>query len=270
MSPPYWPAEAAPVAMRSDDDPHIVDVLTLNVWGLPWPIARSRRQRFSRILDQLTNREDSIVGLQELWGRTHQFLSKLNPLRPDTSGDSGLALAGTLRPKDRPAFTRFTQGKGADALKSKGILEALIQLPGGEDMRVFVTHMQAGVTHGAVRASQVDQLLERAAKSRVATVLMGDFNLHDESGEDEASAGRLAQGGFLDAAVQAGNPTPTYASNNPFVGHATSERFDRVYLRSGPRLIVRALSTEVLDRGPVLSDHHPLWARLRTSKPVHG
>ncbi len=251
--------EAAP---PNEGAHRVLDVLSLNVWGLPWPVSRARTHRFGRILEHLGKRTDHIVGLQELWGRTHRLLHELAPLLPHAAGDSGLALAGGLRPAERPRVHHFSTGRGPDRLKHKGVLEGVVELAGLGEVRVLVTHLQAGRRHAGIRARQVEELLETAAKSSVATVLMGDFNLYSGEPRDEASAGLLEREGFADAALETGNPQPTFASNNPFVGRAVAERFDRVFLRSGRGLRLSALRTEVLDTGPVFSDHHPVWARL--------
>lgn len=257
---------AAPQTRHAGDDLVIIDVLTLNVWGLPWPVAKARRTRFGRILEHLAGTEHHLVGLQELWGRTHRLLRELGPLRPLAGGDSGLALAGDLRPEAPPLSLSFSRGGGPDRLKAKGLIQALVELPLGAELQVVVTHLQAGRRHAAVRAHQVDELLERLAAHPVATVLMGDFNLYSGVAEDEASAARLEAAGFLDAALALGCPAPTYTSANPFVGgrlgRRVAERFDRVLLRSGPRVALAPVEARVLDAGPVLSDHHPLFARL--------
>lgn len=259
-------ALVATLGRRAGEKPVFIDVLTLNVWGLPWPVAKARRTRFGRILEHLAGTEHHLVGLQELWGRTHRLLQELGPLRPLGGGDSGLALAGDLRPEAPPRSLPFTRGGGPDRLKAKGLLQALVELPFGAELQVVVTHLQAGRRHAALRAHQVDELLERLAAHPVATVLMGDFNLYEGLPEDEASAARLGSAGFLDAALALGRPEPTYTSANPFVsgrlGRRVSERFDRVLLRSGSRVALAPVEARVLDAGPVLSDHHPLFTRL--------
>ncbi len=243
--------------------PHAVDVLSLNVWGLPWPISRARGPRFRRILEHLSDNAHDIVGLQELWGGTHRLLERLAPHLPRGRGDSGLALAGVFRPLERPRLRAFRRGSGVDRLKAKGVLDALVTVPGLGELRVLVTHLQADARHATTRAHQVDELLEEAASQDIATVLMGDFNLYAGDHTDAASAARLAAAGFRDAALEAGDAAPTYCSRNPYVGGGVAERFDRVYLRNGPRVWLEAVATRVLQPASPLSDHHPLFARLR-------
>ena len=72
-----------------------LDILTLNVWGLPWPLSRKRGLRMKRIRACLADRQDDLVGVQELWGGTHRALPQLR--RGSGSGDSGLAIGGRLQ-----------------------------------------------------------------------------------------------------------------------------------------------------------------------------
>ena len=243
-----------------------LDVLTLNVWGLPWPLSRQRGARFQRILDHLDQGLHHLVGLQELWGGTHRMLDRLGLARAQSSQDSGLALGGDLAPEDRPGTRHFRRGGGPDRLKAKGVLDASVQVPGLGALRVLVTHLQAGARHGGVRAHQVDELLDMAEAHRGPTLLLGDFNLHAEHAEDERSHQRLRAAGFVDAAEATGTEAPTFESHNPFVRGHRRERFDRVYLRGGHGVQLCATHTAVVDEGPAFSDHHPLRAHIALSR----
>lgn len=241
----------------------ILNVLTFNVWGLPWPAALHRQRRFRGILASLSQRSDHLVGVQELWAGARLPFAGLRT-GPRTR-DSGLALGGRVALPE-PTLSHFRRSRGTDALKAKGVLRAEIAQSEFGPLRVLVTHLQAGAKHAAVRAHQVDQLLETASGDAMPTVLMGDFNFHDRQADDAASAARLAAAGFVDAAVEAGTPEPTWDPENRYVRGRRAQRFDRILLRSTARTELVATTTAVLIHDEPLSDHHPLWARVRVRR----
>lgn len=244
----------------AENSEQTLDVLTLNVWGLPW--ARHRRRRLSRATEWLKDRGDHVVGLQEVWGGSLRHIAhRLTHGRERR--DSGLAVGGALDLRDRPRVRAFRRSRGPDALKGKGVLSAVAHLE-STGIRVMVTHLQAGLRHADVRAHQVDELLQRTqAAADLPTVLLGDFNLHSDSPEDQASHDRLLAEGFRDVALETGATEPTFHSANRYViGKGRSERFDRIYVRCGKHVALEPLEAAVLEHEHPLSDHHPLWARL--------
>ena len=201
-----------------------------------------------------------MVGVQELWAGAHlpwQGLRKGRGRR-----DSGLALGGRLEPADAPGVSHFRDARGPDALKGKGVLHALVHMDCGTALNVLVTHLQAGRGHAGVRARQVDQVLEVAEQRAGPSVLMGDFNFWSLEAEDDASARRLEDAGFVDAALETGRAEPTYEPGNRYARGHGAQRFDRIYLRSGQRLELKPSSTAVLVHDQPLSDHHPVYARV--------
>ena len=243
-----------------------LEVLTLNLWGLPWPAARERRARKQRFAEHLEQRAYDLVGIQELWWPWRRSLRVGSLVLPPTRRDSGLALAGRLPVREVRA-EHFRAGRGVDRLKRKGFLRARAQAPTGEALAVCVVHLQAARRHAAARARQVDELLERLSGEREPIVLMGDFNFHDGCPEDGRSAASLRSAGFADAALALARAEPTWhAPSNPYVPRREAQRFDRVYLRDGGGLRLRPLAAEVLRMAPrPVSDHHPLRVRVRVS-----
>ncbi len=228
-----------------------LEVLSLNVWGLPWPLSRDRPGRLRRIDRHLSDQDHDVVALQELWRGSTLPRAR----RGEERRDSGLALAGRYAPTAiLEPVTSFIRSASVDRLKGKGILPARIPLGGWGHLRVLITHLQAGHRHGAVRAAQVDQLLELAAAEPGATLLIGDFNLHDQHDTDQRTARRILAEGFTDAAMADDAPMPTWRPE------LHGQRFDRIYLRSGDGVALDVLATGVGMQG--LSDHLPLWARL--------
>jgi endonuclease/exonuclease/phosphatase family metal-dependent hydrolase len=244
-----------------------LDLLTANLWGLPWPVARERRARKHRFAEHLTRWTYDLVGIQELWWPWRRSLRLSSLTIPRTSRDSGLALAGRLPIRDAVRVEHFRRGVGVDRLKRKGTLRASVETASGE-LSVCVAHLQAERRHAAVRARQLQQLLDQLAAERRPVVLMGDFNLHDDCEEDRRSAERVRAAGFADAALELARAEPTYHSaSNPYVRNPReAHRFDRVYLRDGSGLRLRPLQAEVVRLNPrPVSDHHPLRVRVRVS-----
>jgi endonuclease/exonuclease/phosphatase family metal-dependent hydrolase len=244
-----------------------LDLLTANLWGLPWPVSRERHARKRRFTEHLARSAYDLVGIQELWWPWRRALRLRSLEIPRTSRDSGLALAGRLPVREPVRVEHFQRGVGVDRLKRKGALRAGVETASG-DVSVCVAHLQAGPRHASVRAHQLQQLLEQLDSERRPVVLMGDFNLHDDCEEDRRSAEQVRAAGFADAALALARPEPTYhAASNPYVrGPRTAHRFDRVYLRDGSGVRMRPLQADVVRLNPrPVSDHHPLRVRVRVS-----
>ena len=245
-----------------------IDVVTVNLWGLPWPVTRERRLRKRRFAAHLSRSPYDLVGIQELWWPWRRTLDLESLVLPRTSRDSGLALAGRLRIHDAVEVEHFRHGRSVDRLKRKGALRARVETHSGERITVCVVHLQAGLRHAPVRAGQVTQLLGGLGAERGPLLLMGDFNFHRESPQDRRSAARLTEAGFVDAASALDREQPTHhAASNPYVPRRRSpQRFDRVYLRGGEDVALEPLQSEVLRLHPSpVSDHHPLRVRVRIS-----
>lgn len=244
-----------------------LEFLTVNLWGLPWPVARQRRLRKRRFAEHLAARAYDVVGIQELWWPWRRALALRSLALPESPRDSGLALAGRL-PARELRVEPFEDGAGPDRLKRKGCLRARVQSPCGTPLAIGVLHLQAGRRHGGIRRRQVAQLLDALAGERLPAVLLGDFNFYEGSEDDARSAAALAAAGFRDAALQLGRTELTYhAASNPYLrGTRKAQRFDRVYLRDGREAQLEAREVEVLAlRSDPVSDHHPLRVRLRVA-----
>ncbi len=244
---------------------HAVDILTFNVWGLPWPLARHRRRRFEGILGHLAAREDHVVGLQEVWGGSHRELPGLRRGRQER--DAGLALGSALPVDGEPTVQHFTRAQGTCAFKAKGVMVAEIGVEEVGAVRILVTHLQAHARYASTRAHQVDEVLEFASASHLPTFLLGDFNFHDDEADDLHAHERLLAEGFIDAAEQADATHPTWTPENVYAraGHGP-QRFDRIYVRPSTRVHVAVEEAAVLLPETPLSDHHPVHARVLLSR----
>lgn len=219
--------------------PPILDVMTLNVWGLPWPFARERARRFARLARHFAERSYHLIGVQEaFWPRRIGIPGlRYGPGWPD----SGLAVGGSLASSAELDLLRFERGAGSDRLAGKGVLRGRL----GETL-FGVTHLQAGA-QPRVRLHQIEQLVHWFRGGEPA-VLLGDFNLEPDERDAEAA---LRAAGFRDVATG-----PTWVPRNPFTGARAAHRFDRVWTR-GP---FRVRSAEVMCR--VWSDHQPVHVSL--------
>lgn len=231
-----------------------VDILTLNTWGLPYPLAWvDRARRFPGITRFVHAAEADLVGLQEVWRGAERLLDLPGRLhRRGTAGDTGLALVSP-HPVSAVEERHFRAARGADVFKQKGALSAVVTLPGVGPVQVVVTHLQAGSgpANAAVRAAQVDELLGTAGREGLPVVLLGDFNFDPRQPADRAAEARLADGGWVDAAAALGRGAITHPGDG--------QRYDRVYLP--PALTPVAADTPAWAAEAPLSDHLPVWVR---------
>jgi endonuclease/exonuclease/phosphatase family metal-dependent hydrolase len=238
----------------------VLTVVSLNTWGLPWPISRAREERFAALPDVPALQAD-VVGLQEVWnGAPYIFNRPL--LRPGIQGDSGLGFL-TDYPVHGTAFFAFRDKAGVDHFKVKGVYAAELEIP--EIGRVWVAsiHAQSGTRHADPRAIQLrlaaDWLDEIRGDSPV--IWVGDFNLEDHDPVDVETSAWLEAAGFEDAGAEAGEPT--WHPENTWVSNGNTARYDRIYVKDGTTIDVHVLDLEVvLDEQP-LSDHYGLLGRLR-------
>ena len=225
-----------------------LDVLTLNTWGLPTPVAWDRRGRMPDIAQLVTDDAPDVVGLQEVWrGALH--LLDLDLVRPDLAGDSGLAAQseegsrredrlrrgqrqrppqakGRARHADRPAGRRTELDRG-DA-------------PSGERQRRGRADPRRSGGHPAARN------LRRAGPRRV------DGGLQFLRGKCAGPALRGAPSGRGLGGLhgRGGN----------------GERFDRILVRASDSRCLAPERVEVLHPRTRLSDHQPVRASLRVGE----
>jgi endonuclease/exonuclease/phosphatase family metal-dependent hydrolase len=265
-------------------------VLTLNVWDLPFGLARDARWRVAG-LAALPALDADVVALQEVWtGAGRRIL--VDALRAAgyahvwhrrrALGGSGLLLAARM-PLTDVAFHPFEAAglpqrvQHADWYGGKGF--AVARLAGaGQPATVVVTHLHAGYVapgepdeYVGVRTAQILQLADRIAAVDTPLVLAGDLNLHDDEPEYAVLLGTT---GLVDVAAALDRRDPTVLAPHPYRGPgAVAQRIDYVLARAGAGRAVVAESIErVLDEpvtrsdrtGP-LSDHAGLLATLRVA-----
>jgi endonuclease/exonuclease/phosphatase family metal-dependent hydrolase len=260
--PPLSESRSEPVAQ--------LDVLSINVWGLAWPISRNRGPRM-RQLDTLDLETYDVVGMQEVWRGAWRRIPWRHRIRlPETRADSGLGLTGRLSQGAGPlTLVPFEATAGVERLKGKGILISTVEVAEIGPVWVYVTHFQAGPDAGAVRAAQAGELLALLEDRPGPAVVLGDFNLYRDHPQDADTEARLASAGLQDVALLSGSPEATYIAENPYIWRGEDgERFDRIYLRSSEEVQLELAEASVLMYDEPLSDHQPLAARIRLRRGV--
>ena len=121
----------------------VINVLTANLWGLPWPVSHDRVDRKIRFGELLAHLSPDIVGLQEVWWPWRSRFPGAPLHIPRSWRDAGLALSGSLARDIRVDLLPFRHHRGADRLKRKGILHSVVRA-GETELRVIVTQTLAG------------------------------------------------------------------------------------------------------------------------------
>jgi endonuclease/exonuclease/phosphatase family metal-dependent hydrolase len=245
-----------------------LEVMSLNIWGLAWPLSKKRGPRM-RSLDALKLDEYDVVGIQEVWrGAWRRIPWRERIQRPDTRADSGLGLTGRLpETASTPTLVPFAATAGFERLKGKGILISTVAVPEIGDVWVYVTHFQAGSGAGTVRAAQAEELMALMDARPGPAVVLGDFNLYRDHPIDAATETQLAASGLRDVAVLSGAPQATYIAENPYTWRGENgERFDRIYLRDGEGIQLILATSAVLMYDDPLSDHQPVTATIEVRR----
>ncbi len=215
-----------------DEKPLQIRLATWNCFGAPqsledflegrpfWP----ERLTAPAVVETLSRYD--IVCIQENFvGGVHERLESLrvaggfsdlwhDPLGPD--GEDKTLVGGGLvilsRFPIQARFFRLARGVGADGFARKGLALAEVRLPGGRELCLANTHLQAddGRVSPAecieVRTSQIEALcdaLRAPLSSGVPTVLCGDLNVPCGTDEYERLA-RLLGEGMTDLTARAG------------------------------------------------------------------
>lgn len=269
-SPPRAGAEPAAVDFR---------VLTYNTHGLPaWIAGDDPVRRFGRIARLV--RGYDVVLLQEDFAH-HPVLREgtgdLVVERGNASGAEGATpcLIG-CQGSGLTFLTRFTRsalvelvnraygtcagwlGGANDCFAAKGFQHARLLLPGGLEVHVVNTHLDAGrgAADRAARRAQLARLqshLERSA-ARSALIVGGDLNLDAAAPEDVAVREEFVRALALE-------DTGAAPSSGAW------KRLDYLYRRDGAVVVLQVLEAgeaREFSDGPLpLSDHPALFARLR-------
>lgn len=249
-----------------------LNIMTLNVWGFSWPLARDRNLRYGRINKHLSLTHYDIVALQEVWTNASRIIAgglwwvkrpeefRLRGLRISDSG-LGLLVSEKLRDSTRPlAADGFARHRGWDRVKNKGYYIAIVDCPDGPFL-VCNTHLQAGRGHAAIRLGQIQEICDFLSSYELPCILLGDFNLEEE---EEHSVALLNRAGFFDtAATLEQAELITCSVQNPYNPKSQHPaRYDRVYYKDGPNSHWITHSLAIVAADPPFSDHELVTAEL--------
>lgn len=266
-------------------------VLTLNVWGLPWPVGRDVSERVRAIGDALPRLELDVAALQEVWdagargalveagrraGLAHAWHN------PSARTGGGLLVLSRL-----PILGRRFEGfelaglpemiHHGDFYGGKGFALLTLGTPAGE-VALVDTHLQAGYRPRPLdeyvghRTAQAVELASALRSEMRPLILAGDFNFEEDFEEYSVLTGL---GGLEDAASRLGRRQDTRRPENPYTTGEVSRgaRIDFLFFRGGrerslaPVQIERVLDEdfEIGGRAASYSDHAGLRAEFEVT-----
>lgn len=263
-------------------------ILSLNVWGLPWRLARDTGLRMHAIAGQLSELAADVVCLQEIWtqgdreillqgarraGLTHIWH------RPAALGGSGLLVCSRL-PISAAHFGRFRLAglpqrvHHADYFGGKGYAILTLETDAGP-LAVLATHLHAGYVdagetdeYAGMRVAQVVEIAHALRAVASPVIAAGDFNMQEGAPEYEILTGLT---GLVDSAARLERRQPSCLAPHPYrAENAVEERIDFIFARAGaerdavPREIQRVLDQPIeAEGGPqAYSDHAGLLAEI--------
>ncbi len=235
-------------------------VATLNVWALPWGLARHTETRLALIGEALGPLGADVVAFQEVWSQEARQALRDAGERAGLphhwhnrggAGGGGLLVLSRL-PVAEARFDPYRLRGHAERVwhgdywSGKGFALLGLRTPDGP-LALVDTHLharyadQVGDAYRAQRMGQVVQLALSLRGVQVPLVAAGDFNLEESQPQYRVLTG-LSR--LRDAAREAGAAQPTRLSANPYRGAAAPERIDYVFVRDGASRSVRVRAVE--------------------------
>jgi endonuclease/exonuclease/phosphatase family metal-dependent hydrolase len=270
-----WSPRSARAAVRAFAAPGTdaaatdgIVVLSLNVFGLPWPLGCDVAHRCAKVAAAIRASAPDFVALQEVWDRNAR-----EPLLVDgwhaafceptagLLGQSGLLTLSRL-PIVATSSHRFRQAAGVEVLVGKGALCVVVQSAAGGQVAVWNVHLQSGLEAGAVRREQFRELAAWIRGAPAAgCIVLGDFNCGP--GDPEWNA--LEQAFDALGLVRVSGDEPTYDHrSNPLAAPEPPAAIDHVFARL-PWLRGSAAARRAFDApidGAFVSDHFGQEVRL--------
>jgi endonuclease/exonuclease/phosphatase family metal-dependent hydrolase len=251
-----------------------IRVATLNVWGLPEPIAPDVSARMDAIAEELAALRVDVVAFQEVWtseartalvaaGRGAGLVHSWH--LSDLVGGGGLLFLSRL-PIGDVHFEHFDlrgqveEIRNLEFLSGKGFVRISVETPEGP-IRLINTHLHARyssrVSHAFVshRVGQIVQLAARTSRKGGPVVILGDFNFTEDDAEYRVLTGLM---GLRDAAVELDRRLPTVLANSPYrPGRRRDSRKDFIFVRDGEHLGVAVRALDQAFQRPFLVDGRP-------------
>lgn len=263
-------------------------VLTLNVWGLPWPFGSSVPERIDAIGAALPALAPDVAAFQEAWTPdTRDALARagdragLPHAFPDPSGPGrGGLLVLSRHPLRDASFTRFRLNglperiDQADYWGGKGFVACELATPSGA-IGFVTTHLHARYAPRRLdayvghRTAQVVQLAAALREIARPVIAAGDFNF-EERFEEYAVLRGLAGVRDVAAVLDRRRDTVRWPGSHRRLPGLGGARIDYVFCRGGrdgswrPLAIERVLdgTTAIGRRRANYSDHAGLVADL--------
>jgi len=271
-------------------------LLTLNVWGLPWPVSRIPDVRMRMIAADLPALELDAAAFQEVWTPSAREILIEGGHRAGLPhawylgglvANSGLLVLSRW-PIREARFTRFALGglpqriQHFDYFGGKGFVQCMLDLPVGE-FELFASHLHAGYgrmgyadEYFGHRVAQMIELALAVATSPHPLAVLGDLNARPERDEMRIL---LDSTGLVDLALAIGRDVPTLLPYSPYGAdqEPPGKRIDYVLARAGQSLgirpveALRTFDTEFVLGGQraTFSDHTGVLAELDLGGPGH-
>ena len=236
--------------------------LTLNVWGLPFGLARHHDARMRAIGEGFGRWQADIIALQEVWtdaarqilvaaGRRAGYPALWH--REAAFGGSGLMVLSRF-PISARHFTRYRlaglpqRPSHGDYFSGKGFVNLELATALGP-IHLVDTHLHANYSgpderdeYRGIRAGQAIELAAAVRRIQGPVLALGDFNTR----EGEAAYAILRDvGGLRDVAASLDRRQATCIAPHPYrPAHAGEARIDLILARGGVDLAVRDVSIE--------------------------
>jgi len=240
-------------------------IISLNVWGLPWPFSHYLKKRLSKTISFLKDQNADIVSLQEIW--SHKDVARLKKEFPDyffvTSGigeatnQSGLLIMTKFKPLEKffYMFKRPLSKRIDETFAGKGILVCLIKLD-NKDCFILNTHAfaRSKKKHIMFLSKQL-KFLKKIVKRFHSLILTGDLNINTNEfleWNDNHLKVSLTK-------------NPEFDKKNPYRKFAPMHYLDDgdtasyIAVKTNPQKI--KIKTKILDN-IYLSDHQPLVSEI--------
>ncbi|MFH1326874.1 MAG: endonuclease/exonuclease/phosphatase family protein [archaeon] len=240
-------------------------IISLNIWGLPWPFSPSLKTRFKKIVKFLKKENPDIIFLQECWFFSH--VKKLKKEFPNyyfshykrflIGNQSGLVTMTKKKPLGIKffMFPRPTTERVDEFVSGKGILVTEIKL-NGSNIFLINTHTFSRLyhKHKEVLFNQL-KILKRIIKKYPSLIFVGDLNLT----EKEFSNWNENFMSYVFPKNPALDPKNPYRKKAPL--HFLEEGNTPTFIAVKTNPLITKVKTEVLDK-IYLSDHQPLISEI--------
>lgn len=240
----------------------ILKVLTLNTWMIPGQrkMAAARAQAIGRQIgkyDLVALQETFTAGMRKTIATTTKRLGNkfFNRYQRSPIGklNSGKFTLSKL-PIVHSVFKQFQNCSGIQCMAGKGILYIQAQLPSGDLIDVFNTHLQANERDMLTRRWQLVELsmfIEKINNGERPAIFMGDFNVIAQISEYQNLVDALPE--FMDVWNSTYPHSPGYTwnpevNNWAYYTHEESfikQRLDYIFIRNGKKLKWKIADTKI-------------------------